>query len=55
MTDLASGVSGAGKPKTGGTTDEGARTEGSEEEERDEHDGVKAFTARGREPVEPGV
>jgi hypothetical protein len=33
MANLASGVSGKGKPKTGGTADEGAGTEGSKEEE----------------------
>jgi hypothetical protein len=53
MADLSSGVSGKGKPKAGGTTDEGARTEGSKEEERDEHDRLKAFTAYGGERVEP--
>jgi hypothetical protein len=55
MAALASGVSGMGKPKTGGTANEGAGTEGSEEEEMGEHDGVKAFTACGGERVEPGV
>jgi hypothetical protein len=55
MVDHASGVSGAGKPKTGGTAVEGARTEGSEKESMGEHDGVKACTAGGGEPVEPGV
>jgi hypothetical protein len=55
MANLASGVSGKGKPKTGGTADEGAGTEGSKEEEGGEHDGLKAFTACGGEPVEPGV
>jgi transposase InsO family protein len=33
MADLASGVSGEGTPKTGGTADEGAGIEGSKEEE----------------------
>jgi hypothetical protein len=55
MADLASGVSCEGKPKTGGTADEGAGIEGSKEEEGGEHDGLKAFTACGREPVEPRV
>jgi hypothetical protein len=55
MADLASGVSGKGKPKTGGTADEGTGTEGSKEEERDEHDRLKAFIGCGGEPVEPGV
>jgi hypothetical protein len=48
MAGLASGVSGKGKPKTGGTADEGARTEGSKEE----RGGLKVFTACGGEPVE---
>jgi hypothetical protein len=55
MADLASGVSSEGTPKTGGTADEGAGIEGSKEEEQGEHDGLKVFTARGGEPVEPGV
>jgi hypothetical protein len=55
MANLASGVSGKGKAKTGGTTDEGAGTEGSKEEERGKHDRLKAFTACGGEPVKPGV
>jgi hypothetical protein len=55
MADVASEVSGEGKPKTGGTTDEGVRTEGLKEEERGKHDRLKAFTACGGERVEPGV
>jgi hypothetical protein len=55
MANLSSGVSGKDKPKTGGTADEGARAGGSKEDEQDEHDGVKVFTACGGEPVEPGV
>jgi hypothetical protein len=55
MADLSSGVSGKGKAKAGETTDEGAGTEGSKEEERGEYDRLKAFTACGRESVEPGV
>jgi hypothetical protein len=50
MADLTSGVSGAGKPKTGATVAEGAKTEGSKEEAMGEHDGVKAFTTGGGEP-----
>jgi hypothetical protein len=43
MADLSSGVSGKGKPKTGGTDDEGVGTEGSEEEERGKHDRRKIY------------
>jgi hypothetical protein len=50
--DDATGVSGEGTSKASGTADEGAGTEGLQEKERDEHDGVKAFTARGGEFVE---
>jgi hypothetical protein len=52
MANLASGISCEDKPKAGGMTDEGAGTEGSKEEERGEHDRLKAFTACGREPKE---
>jgi hypothetical protein len=52
MADLSSGVSGKGKPKTGGTADEGARTKGAKKEGMGEHDGRKAFTAGRRELVE---
>jgi hypothetical protein len=55
MADLSSGVSGTGKAKTGGTADQGTWTEGSEEDEWDEHDRLKTFTACGRESVKPGV
>jgi hypothetical protein len=55
MAGLRSGVLSKGKPKAGGTTDKGAGIEGSKEEEGGEYDWLKAFTACGREPVEPGV
>jgi hypothetical protein len=55
MVDHASGVSGASKPKTGGTANEGAGTEGSKEEGMGQYDGLTVFTAGGGEPVEPGV
>jgi hypothetical protein len=50
MANLSSGLSGAGKPKTAGTVDEGAGTEGSKGEGRGEHDRREAFTACSREP-----
>jgi hypothetical protein len=52
---MADAASGGGKPNVGGTADEGARAEGSEEKKRNEHDGRKAFIACGGELAEPRV
>jgi transposase InsO family protein len=55
MADDVSRDSGEGKPKAGGTVDEGVGSEGPEEEGMGQYDGHKAFTVYGGEHVEAGV